>query len=115
LGTANILCGEKSPDRIEPAGIKVGQNSVEPQPEVSFDVLGEDEGGLDLVEDAGDRGPEVSRIIGAPSPSRVGKRLAWIARRDEVHRSTPRAAFEGVHIRPARRRSHARFFAARSQ
>lgn len=74
----------------------------EAEAEMMGDILEEDEGWLDLADDAGDMGPEVARIVSAPALARDGERLARIARSDDVHRAAPRAAVEGSNIVPDR-------------
>jgi hypothetical protein len=75
----------------------------EAEAEMMGDILEEDEGRLDLADDAGDMRPEVTRIFGAPAPARHAERLARIARSDDVHRAAPRAAVEGGNVVPDRR------------
>ena len=72
----------------------------ESEAEMMGDVLEEDEGRLDLGDDAGDMGPEVARVIRTPALARDGERLARIARSDDVHRAAPRAAVEGSNVVP---------------
>jgi hypothetical protein len=72
----------------------------EAEAEMMGDILEEDEGRLDLVDDAGDMGPEVARIIRTPALARDAERLARIARSDDVHRAAPRAAVEGSNVVP---------------
>ena len=72
----------------------------EAEAEMMGDILEEDEGRLDLADDAGDMRPEVTRVVGAPAFARDGERLARIARSDDVHRAAPRAAVEGGNIVP---------------
>ena len=72
----------------------------EAEAEMMGDILEEDEGRLDLTDDAGDMRPEVARIVGTPAFARNRERLARIARSDDVHRSTPRAAVEGSNVVP---------------
>jgi hypothetical protein len=72
----------------------------EAEAEMMGDILEEDEGRLDLADDAGDVGPEVARVVRAPALARDGERLARIARSDDVHRAAPRAAIEGSNIVP---------------
>jgi hypothetical protein len=72
----------------------------EAEAEMMGDILEEDEGRLDLADDAGDMRPEVARVVGAPALARDGERLARIARSDDVHRAAPRAAVEGGNIVP---------------
>ena len=72
----------------------------EAEAEMMGDILEEDEGRRDLADDAVDVRPEVARIVRAPALARDGKRLARIARSDDVHRAAPRAAIEGGNIVP---------------
>ena len=72
----------------------------EAEAEMMGDILEEDEGRLDLADDAGDMGPEVARVVGAPAFARDGEWLARIARSDDVHRAAPRAAVESCNIVP---------------
>ncbi len=75
----------------------------EAEAEMMGDILEEDEGRLDLADDAGDMRPEVARIVGTPALARNGERLARVARSDDVHRAAPRAAIEGSNVVPERR------------
>ena len=71
--------------------------------EMIGDILEEDEGRRALPDDAGDMGPEMAGVA-CPLPlARDGERLARIARSDDIHRSTPRAAVEGGNVVPERR------------
>ncbi len=72
----------------------------EAEAEMMGDVLEEDEGWLDLTDDAGDMRPEMARVVRAPAFARDGERLARIARSDDVHRAAPRAAVEGSNVVP---------------
>lgn len=72
----------------------------EAEAEMMGDILEEDEGRLDLTDDAGDMGPEVARIIRTSALARDAERLARIARSDDVHRAAPRAAVEGSNVVP---------------
>ena len=72
----------------------------EAEAEMMGDILEEDEGRLDLTDDAGDMRPEVARVIRASALARDGERLARIARSDDVHRAAPRAAVEGSNVVP---------------
>jgi len=64
------------------------------------DILKEDEGRLDLSDDAGDMGPEVARVFSAEALARDGERLARIARSDDVHRAAPWSAVKGSNVVP---------------
>ena len=72
----------------------------EAEAEMMGDILEEDEGRLDLANDAGDMRPEVARVVGTPALARDGERLARIARSDDVHRAAPRTAVEGSNVVP---------------
>jgi hypothetical protein len=72
----------------------------EAEAEMMGDILEEDEGRLDLADDAGDMRPEVARVVRAPALARDGERLARIARSDDVHRAAPWAAVEGGNVVP---------------
>ena len=74
----------------------------EAEAEMMGDILEEDEGRLDLADDAGDMGPEVARVVRAPAFARDGERLARIARSDDVHRAAPWAAVEAGNVVPDR-------------
>lgn len=66
------------------------------------DILEEDEGRLDLGDDAGDMRPEVARVVRTPPFACDRERLARIARSDDVHRAAPRAAVKGGNVVPDR-------------
>lgn len=68
------------------------------------DVLAEDEGGLDLLDESSDGGPEVPRVFGTKPPPSQAERLARVARTDNIHDTTPRVTVEGVQISPDRYR-----------
>ena len=72
----------------------------EAEAEMMGDILEEDEGWLDLADDAGDVRPEMARVVRAPALARDGERLARIARSDDVHLAAPRAAVEGSNVVP---------------
>ena len=72
----------------------------EAEAEMMGDILEEDEGRLDLADDAGHMRPEVARVVRTPALARDRERLARIARSDDVHRAAPWAAVEGSNIVP---------------
>ena len=72
----------------------------EAEAEMMGDILEEDEGRLDLADDAGDVRPEVARVVGTPALASDGERLARIVRSDDVHRAAPWAAVEGSNVVP---------------
>ena len=103
---ANFLRRKESRRNSVAEALEIGANSIEAERQVSGDILEEHECGLNLRNDPSDRGPKVSLIILATALSGGAERLARVAAADEIHRSTPRAAVEGSHIRPHRSRSH---------
>jgi len=76
----------------------------EAEAEMMGDILEEDEGRFSLSDDAGDMGPEVAGIVRALALASHAERLARVARSDDVHSITPRAAVEGGNVVPERRR-----------
>ncbi len=70
----------------------------EAETEMMGDILEEDEGWLNLVDDAGDMGPEVARIVGTEPSACDRERLARISRSDDVHRAAPSAAVESGNV-----------------
>lgn len=87
----------------------------ETEAEMMGDILEEDEGRLDLADDAGDMRPEVARVVRAPALARDRERLARIARSDDVHRAAPRAAVETGNVVPDRRVIQGRVFHPRHE
>ena len=63
-------------------------------------IFKEDEGRLDLADDAGDMRPEVAWIIAAEPSACDGKWLARIACAKEIHRAAPWAAIETGNVVP---------------
>ena len=72
----------------------------EAEAEMMGDILEEDEGRLDLADDAGDMRPEMAWVVRTPALACHGERLARIARSDDVHRAAPRSAVEGSNVVP---------------
>jgi hypothetical protein len=101
-GIPNLGRGETTPFCIEPARGKVSKDVGEPKRNVSGDVLEEDEGGPDLVEDSTHVGPQMALVEFASPASCDREGLARVARCDEIHDSAPRAAVEGSEIVPDR-------------
>jgi hypothetical protein len=87
----------------------------EAEAEMMGDILEEDEGRLDLVDDAGDMGPEVARILAAEPSACDRERLARIARSDDVHRAAPRSAVEGSNVVPGNSLIQGRVFHPRHE
>lgn len=82
---------------------KVSGDVPKSQGDVAFDVLKEDEAGADLVDDAGDLGPQVAGVGVAAAQSGLAEGLTGIAGRDEMNAAAPRSAVEGSQIVPYRR------------
>jgi hypothetical protein len=87
----------------------------EAEAEMMGDILEEDEGRLDLADDAGDMRPEVARVVRAPALARDRERLARIARRDDVHRAAPWAAVETGNVVPDKSLIQGRVFHPRHE
>ena len=87
----------------------------EAEAEMMGDILEEDEGRLDLVDDPRDMRPEVARVVRAPSLACNRERLARIARSDDVHCAAPRAAVEAGNVVPDRRAIQGRVFHPRHE
>jgi len=83
--------------------------------EMMGDILEEHEGRFDHADDPGDMRPEVTRVVRSTPLACNGKRLARIARSDDVHRAAPRAAVEGSNVVPDRRRIQGRVFHPRHE
>jgi hypothetical protein len=89
---------------------KLVTDALEADADVVADVFEEDERRLDFFDDASDVGPEVPRVLLALLFPGDAEGLTGISRRDEIHRSAPRAAVEGLKVTPDRRvRNRARF------
>jgi len=95
---ANIGRSEHTPLRIEPEVGQVPEYCVEPEPNMPMDILQEDEARSRIANDSGDVRPEVPLVIRSPSLPCDAERLARVARRDEIHDSTPRATVEGGEV-----------------
>jgi hypothetical protein len=87
----------------------------ETEAEMMGDIFEEDEGRLDLADDARDVRPEMARVVRAPALARDGERLARIARSDDVHRAAPRATVEAGNVVPDRRLIQGRVFHPRHE
>jgi len=81
---------------------KVGNNFLETEPKVSWDVLQKHLYGFNLANDTSDMWPEVSGVVLAAPSSRDAERLARIPRSDDIHDSTPASAIKGCEIVPDR-------------
>jgi hypothetical protein len=72
----------------------------EAEAEMMGDILKEDEGRLDLADDAGDMRPEVARVVRAPPFACDGEGLARIPGTEDIHRAAPRSAVKGSNVVP---------------
>ena len=72
------------------------------QGHVTFDIFAEHPFGSGLVNDAGDVWPQVPRVVFAEPLSGRTERLTGIARKDDIHASTPACAVKGAQIVPNR-------------
>lgn len=85
-------------------------DNVEAEREMAADVLKEDPLRPRLNDDAADVRPEVAFIGRAEAFTRCRERLTRIARRDDIHASTPASAIEGLEIVPDRSAIQGRIF-----
>lgn len=77
-------------------------DDVEAEREMPADVFEEHASRPDLDDDAPHVRPEVARVGRAEALASGAERLARIARSEEIHRSAPRSASEGLEIVPDR-------------
>jgi hypothetical protein len=87
----------------------------EAKTEMIGDILEEDEGRLNLANDARDMRPEVARVFAAEPSACNGERLARITRSDDVHRAAPWAAVEAGNVVPDRHAIQGRVFHPRHE
>jgi hypothetical protein len=87
----------------------------EAEAQMMGDILDEDEGRLDLINNPRDMRPEVAWIFGTEALACDGERLARIARSDDVDRAAPRAAVEAGNVVPDRRAIQGRVFHPRHE
>lgn len=99
---SHLICSETAPLRIEPHFGQVSKDLSEPQANVPWDILEDDELRLALLDDSFDIRPEVPLVLcSLPFPS-DRERLTRISGSDEIHLSTPLSASEGLEIVPDR-------------
>lgn len=82
---------------------KAGRDLGKSQIDVPFDVLCEDRGWPDFVDDPLDFGPQVPGIAPPAALPGQAERLARISGSEDMNAVTPRAAVEGSQIVPDRR------------
>lgn len=85
------------------------------QIEMTFDIFAKDPLRSDLVDDASDLRPEVTRILRSSSFSGSAEWLAWITGRDDMNAVAPRFAVEGSQIVPNRGLAQGRVFHPRHE
>lgn len=79
------------------------------------DILEKDEGWFGLGDDAGNMRPEVARVVRTPTLAGDRKRLARIARSDDIHRAAPWATVKTGNVVPDRCRIQGRVFHPRHE
>lgn len=84
---------------------KLSGDFPQSQGDVALDVLEEDPAGPDLVNDPGNLGPEVARILPSSPVTGLAEGLTGITGSEDMNAAAPRAAVEGSQIVPDRRRS----------
>jgi hypothetical protein len=95
--------------------LKLSDDVVSSERQMTGDVLEEAPGGLALSNNASDIWPEVTLVGFAESVTSKGKGLAGVAASDEIHHSTPASSIEGAQVTPDRRRSQATLLHLRRQ
>jgi len=85
---------------------KLSPDLLESGFDVTADVLEEAQGGLDFFDNSPDVWPQVAGVFVAEMIPADAEWLARISRSDEIHHATPRAAVEGGHVVPDRRRTN---------
>jgi hypothetical protein len=110
MGRADFRRREESRRKAVAHADQASGDLGEAEAEMMADVLQKDEGRLALGNDARDVRPEMAFVFRPPPPAGDRERLARIARKDDVHRATPRAAIEGSDIVPDRSRIQGRHF-----
>jgi hypothetical protein len=110
VGCANFLRREESFRNPVTHAFQLASDLAITEVEMVGDVLQENKSGLAFADDAGDMGPEVAGVAGAASLAGDAKWLTRIARQEDAHRATPRAAVEGSKVVPDRSRRQGRLF-----
>ena len=83
---------------------KLSQDSLEAEGDVTGDVFQEDPFGAAFADDAGDVGPEVTRIVGTAAFSGCAERLARVACKDGIEGPAEGAGVEAAQVGPDRGR-----------
>ncbi len=103
MASANLSRREHSRCNAVAQAFEASGDLAESQSKMAKDVFGEHPAGPDLSDDSGHIRPEVPGVGLAELFAREAERLARVARSEDIHDATPRAAAEGAHIRPDRR------------
>jgi hypothetical protein len=82
---------------------------------VTGDVFENNKSWPNSSDDPGDVGPQVALVRGSEPLPGDAERLAWVARRDDIHNSTPRLRVEGSQVVPDRSRTQVRSFHPRHE
>lgn len=90
---------EHVPLRIEPDAGQVFEHLSQTARNMPADVLAEEKRGLALEEHAQNFRPKVPGVFGSEPEAGRRERLTRVARRDEIHDSSPRATVEGAEVR----------------
>jgi hypothetical protein len=98
VGRSDLGRAVQSPLRIEPARGKVGEHHVESPPNMTWDVLQANEGGVALVDDPSDLGPQVPLVGDPEALPGDAERLARVRASHDIHEATPRHAVEGSQV-----------------
>lgn len=81
---------------------KVSEHSVEPEGNMTGDVLEDAEPRSEIVDDVADGRPEVPLVVFAGALAGEAEGLTGVSRNDEIHRSTPWSRIEGTCVTPDR-------------
>jgi hypothetical protein len=112
---ADLLRTKDSLRNLVAKSAKLSAHLLVADAEVVLDIFEEHDSRLDFAADAGDVRPEMPGIGGAPLFARAGEGAAGITRSEDIHAATPRAAVEGLNIRPHRRLIEGSVFHTRHQ
>lgn len=104
MARANFLRREESFRNSVTQAFQLASDLAISEVEVVGDVLQENKSGSAFGDDPGDMGPEMAGIVSAAPLACDAERLARIARKQDVHRATPRVAVEGGKVIPDRSR-----------
>ncbi len=108
MGCAEVCRSEHIPFRIEPERGQVAKYSSEPPSSEHWGVLHEDEGGLNIANDASELNPETGAgAVEACASSCGADVLTGEAARHHVNTASPRSSVKGAHVIPDGKRREA--------